>query len=97
MQILQEGVKMWLLHPVVPSLQDRLKHLGTKHVEKGQSINDRDLTRAIQGLLFQPKIQEAWQHLFLESFDPFRLSEIKRNKLRSVEVQYRLENDLTGK
>lgn len=79
-----------------PSLQNRLKHIGTEHFEKGQSINDWDFTKVILGLLLQRKIQEAWQHL-MESLDPFRASETKWNKLGSEDLLYRLERGLTGK
>lgn len=78
------------------SLQDRLKHIGAKHFENGQSINDWNFTMVIQGLLLQPEIQEAWQRL-LESFDPFRPSETKWNKLGCEDLQYRLEMGVTGK
>lgn len=75
-----------------PSLQGRLKHIGTKHFEKGQSINDWDFTKVILGLLLQPEIQEAWQNL-----DPFRPPETKWNKLGNEDLQYRLEMGLTDK
>ena len=78
-----------------PTLKDRLRHVGTEHFEKGQSINDWDITKVIQGLLLQPGIQEAWQHL-LNTLDPFRLSEIKWNKLGSKDLQRRLEKGLAG-
>ena len=79
-----------------PSLTDRLKHIGTEHFEKRQSTNDWDFTKVIQGLLLQPGIQEAWQHL-LDTLDPFRLSEFKWNKLGSEDLQNRLGKGLTGK
>ncbi len=75
-----------------PSLQGRLKHIGTKHFEKGQSINDWDFTKVILGLLLQPGIQEAWQRL-----DPFRPPETKWNKLANEDLQNRLEMGLTDK
>ena len=79
-----------------PSLKDRLKHIGTEHFKKGQSINDWDFTKVIQGLLLQPGIQESWQHL-LDTLDPFRLSEIKWNKFGREDIQQRLEKGLTSK
>ena len=75
-----------------PSLQARLKHIGTKHFEKGQSISDWDFTKVILGLLLQPEIQEAWQHL-----DPYRPPETKWNKLGNEDLQSRLEMGLTDK
>lgn len=79
-----------------PSLKDRLKHISTEHFDKGQSINDWIFSKVIQGLLLQPGIQEAWQHL-LDILDLFRLSEIKWNKLGNEDLQQRHERGLTGK
>lgn len=78
-----------------PSLQARLKHIGTEHFERGQSINEWDTTKLIQGLLLQTEIQEAWQSL-LNSVDPFRLSRIRWNKPGSEDLQKRLERGLVG-
>lgn len=79
-----------------PSLQSRLKHIGTDHFEKGRSINDWDFAKVIQGLLLQPEIQEAWQHL-LKPLGPVRLSEINWIKFGNEKLQLRLERGLTGK
>ena len=76
------------------SLQDHLRNVGTDHFEKGQSIKDWEYSKVIQGLLLQPEIHEAWQHL-LESLDPFRPSETKWNKLGSEKLLYKLERGLT--
>ena len=75
-----------------PTHQVYLKHVGTEHFEKGQNINDWDFTKVILGLLLQPEIREAWQHL-----DPFRLLETKWNRLGNEDLQYRLEMGLTDK
>ncbi len=74
------------------SRQLYLKHIGTKHFEKGQSIHDWDFTKVILGLLLQPGIQEAWQRL-----DPFRPPESRWNKLGNEDLQNRLEMGLTDK
>ena len=76
------------------NLQDYHRHVGIEHFEKGQSIKDWDYSKVIQGLLRQPQIYEAWQHL-LESLDPFRPSETKWNKLGSENLLYKLERGLT--
>ena len=76
------------------SLQDHLRHVGTEHFEKGQNIKNWEYSKVIQGLLLQPKIHEAWQHL-LESLDPFRPSETTWNKLGTEILLYKLERGLT--
>ena len=78
-----------------PTIQARLKHIGTEHFEQGQSLNEWDTTKLIQGLLLQTKILEAWQSL-LNSVDPFRLSQIRWNKLGSEDLQQRLGRGLVG-
>ncbi len=78
------------------SLQDRLRHIGTEHFERGQSIKDWNYSNVIQGLLLQPGINQAWQRL-LESLDPFRPSETKWNKPGSENLLRKLERGLTGK
>ena len=79
-----------------PSLRDRLKHIGTEHFEKGQRMNEWEFTNVIQGLLLQPEIREAWQHL-LGSLDPFGLSETKWSRCGNENLQHRLETECTGK
>lgn len=81
---------------LLPTLQARLKHVGTEHFERGQSINEWDTTKLIQGLLLQAEIQKAWQSL-LNSVDPFRLSQFKWNKVGSEDLQQRLEKGLVGR
>ena len=77
-----------------PSLEGRLKHIGTQHFGRGQSIAEWDFTKVIQGLLLQPEIREAWQHL-LDLLDPFRRSKISWIKLGSENLRSRLEQGLT--
>ena len=77
-----------------PSLETRLKHIGTQHFGRGQSISDWDFTNVIQGLLLQPGIQEAWQQL-LGLLDPFSRSKINWIKGRSQDLQHKLEQGLT--
>ena len=75
-----------------PTHHAYLKHIGTEHFEKGQKIDDWDFTKVILGLLLQPEIREAWQHL-----DPFRPLEPKWNRLGNENLKYRLEMGLTEK
>lgn len=79
-----------------PALQAHLRHIGTEHFEKGQSIKDWKYSNVIRGLLLQPEIKEAWQHL-LHSLDISRPQEIRWNKVKTENLLYRLECDLTGK
>lgn len=77
------------------SHQEHLKHIGTAHFEKGQSLKDWKYSNIIQGLLLQSGINEAWINL-LELLDPFRLSEIKWNRAGSENLLHKLERGLTG-
>ena len=79
-----------------PALQAHLRHIGTEHFEKGQSIKDWKYSNVIRGLLLQPEIKEAWQHL-LHSLEIVWPQEIRWNKLKTESLLYRLENDVTGK
>ena len=79
----QSSKKAWLCGfrvRLLPCLQERLGPVGTEHFEKGEGIKDWGTSKVIQGLLFQPRIREAWLHL-LESHGHFRPSETKWGKL----------------
>ena len=78
-----------------PSLQEHLRHVGTEHFEKGQSIKDWNYSIVIRGLLLQPRIKEAWQQI-LRSLDISRPQEIRWNKLKTENLLYRLESDVTS-
>lgn len=77
------------------SHQEHLKHIGTAHFEKGQSLKDWNYNNIIQGLLLQSGISEAWINL-LDSLDPYRFSEIKWNKAGGENLLHKLERGLTG-
>lgn len=77
------------------SHQEHLKHIGTAHFEKGQSVEEWKYSNIIEGLLLQSGINEAWINL-LESLGPFRLSEIKWDRAGSENLLHKLERGLTG-
>ena len=42
------------------TFNDRLSHIATQHFERGQSIDEWDVTKVIQGLLQQSGMTKAW-------------------------------------
>lgn len=57
------------------TFNERLNHIATQHFERGQTINDWDATKVIQGLLQQSEMIKAWEDI-LESLDPYMTSDI---------------------
>ena len=45
------------------SLTDRLNHIDHEHWSHGEVMDQWSLTNVIRGLLLQPKVTNAWQHL----------------------------------
>lgn len=46
---------------VFVNFTDRLSHIAAQHFERGQTIDDWDATKVIQGLLQQSGMTEAWK------------------------------------
>jgi len=60
------GKKIWscgFCCQLFVSFLERLRHIGTDHFDKYQSIKDWSMTNVVMGLLLQPGVKEAWDNV----------------------------------
>ena len=72
------------------TFNDRLSHIASHHFERGQSIDDWDGTKVIQGLLQQSGLIKAWKEK-LESLPSWMIPDIIWETDVIKDLQYDLE------
>ena len=69
---------------------DRLTHIATQHFERGQTVDDWDATKVIQGLLQQSSMTQAWAEK-LASLPAWEVPDIIWERNAIVDLQHDLE------
>ena len=72
------------------SFNERLSHIATQHFERGQTIDEWDTTKVIQGLLRQPGLIESWEGK-LRSLQFWEIEDIMWESHAIVDIQHDLE------
>lgn len=72
------------------TFNDRLSHIATQHFEPGQTIDEWDTTKVIQGLLRQPGMAKAWEAK-LKSLPPWEVPDIIWERDAIERLQHDLE------
>ncbi len=72
------------------TFNDRLSHIATEHFERGQTMDDWDATKVIQGLLQQSSMTQAWAEK-LASLPAWEIPDIIWERNAIVDLQHDLE------
>ena len=75
---------------VFTTFKDRLSHIVTQHFESGQTMEEWDVTKVIQGLLQQSGMIEAWKDR-LASLPAWEVPDIVWEKDAITDLQHDLE------
>lgn len=72
------------------TFNERLSHINNQHFERGQTIDEWDATKVIQGLLRQPGMVRAWEEK-LASLETWEIRDIIWERDTITDLQHDLE------